>query len=154
MSTSTVASITCLWAILLLTMFPMVALAGRHVPAPPPTAPPTPQVVPGVPSSERAGGLHDTQFRDASRKTKIGSSSDVQSWSETNANATPSNSDSIYGHRLLVGSSPPTCQGKCGTCSPCNPIHVSIGSPHGALTQQEYYPEVWRCKCGNKLFMP
>jgi hypothetical protein len=62
--------------------------------------------------------------------------------------------DSIYGHRLLVGSSPPTCQGKCGSCTPCNPIHVSIGSPHGALTQQEYYPEVWRCKCGNRFFMP
>uniref|UniRef100_A0A7I4DXF1 Epidermal patterning factor-like protein n=1 Tax=Physcomitrium patens TaxID=3218 RepID=A0A7I4DXF1_PHYPA len=62
--------------------------------------------------------------------------------------------DSIYGHRLLVGSSPPTCLGKCGACIPCNPIHVSIGSPHGALTQQEYYPEVWRCKCGNRLFMP
>jgi hypothetical protein len=150
MSTSKVASITC-WAILLLTMFPVVALAGRQVPAPPPTAPPTPQVVLGVPSSARAGVLHDKQFRDASRKMKIGSGN-VQSWGETNAKA--SNSDSIYGHRLLVGSAPPTCQGKCGTCSPCNPIHVSIGSPHGALTQQEYYPEVWRCKCGNKLFMP
>lgn len=62
--------------------------------------------------------------------------------------------DSIYGHRLLVGSAPPSCQGKCGSCNPCNPIHVSVGSPHGTLTQQEYYPEVWRCKCGNRLFMP
>ncbi|KAG0616121.1 hypothetical protein M758_5G091900 [Ceratodon purpureus] len=62
--------------------------------------------------------------------------------------------ESIYGHRLLVGSSAPTCQGKCGQCNPCSPIHMAIGSPHGALTQQEYYPEVWRCKCGGIYFMP
>ena len=65
--------------------------------------------------------------------------------------------DSIFGHRLLVGSAPPSCQGKCGSCVPCTPIHVSVGSSPvhaGSVVQQEYYPEVWRCKCGNKTFMP
>ncbi|KAK4757673.1 hypothetical protein SAY87_018974 [Trapa incisa] len=51
-----------------------------------------------------------------------------------------------------IGSSPPTCQSKCGQCSPCQPVHVpfhpGIGLP------LEYYPEAWRCKCGSKLFMP
>ncbi len=62
-----------------------------------------------------------------------------------------------YAHmrsRLLVGSSPPTCRGSCGLCQPCTPVHVVIGIPHVAMTEQEYYPEVWRCQCGNMLYMP
>ncbi|MCE5167194.1 hypothetical protein HAX54_041981 [Datura stramonium] len=50
------------------------------------------------------------------------------------------------------GSSPPTCRSKCGRCSPCKPVRVSI-QPGFSLTL-EYYPEAWRCKCGNNLFMP
>ncbi|KAF8016411.1 hypothetical protein BT93_H1809 [Corymbia citriodora subsp. variegata] len=58
------------------------------------------------------------------------------------------------GRRLLAGpgSSPPKCKGKCGWCKPCKaervPIHPRVG------LQAEYYPEVWFCKCGNKLFKP
>ncbi|KAJ4827530.1 EPIDERMAL PATTERNING FACTOR-like protein 5 [Turnera subulata] len=50
------------------------------------------------------------------------------------------------------GSSPPTCRSKCGRCSPCRPVHVPIQP--GLSIPLEYYPEAWRCKCGNKLFMP
>ncbi|XP_010256175.1 PREDICTED: EPIDERMAL PATTERNING FACTOR-like protein 4 [Nelumbo nucifera] len=50
------------------------------------------------------------------------------------------------------GSSPPTCRSKCGRCSPCKAVHVPIQP--GRSIPLEYYPEAWRCKCGNKLFMP
>ncbi|XP_044499700.1 EPIDERMAL PATTERNING FACTOR-like protein 4 [Mangifera indica] len=50
------------------------------------------------------------------------------------------------------GSSPPTCRSKCGNCSPCKPVHVPIQP--GMTMPLEYYPEAWRCKCGNKLFIP
>nr|CAB3504676.1 unnamed protein product [Digitaria exilis] len=50
------------------------------------------------------------------------------------------------------GSSPPTCRSRCGGCHPCRPVHVAIQP--GRSFVLEYYPEAWRCKCGNKLFMP
>ncbi|XP_073053825.1 EPIDERMAL PATTERNING FACTOR-like protein 4 [Primulina eburnea] len=50
------------------------------------------------------------------------------------------------------GSSPPSCRSKCGRCMPCIPVHVPIQP--GFSMPLEYYPEAWRCKCGNKLFMP
>ncbi|CAA7053375.1 unnamed protein product [Microthlaspi erraticum] len=54
--------------------------------------------------------------------------------------------------RFGPGSSPPTCRSKCGKCQPCKPVHVPIQP--GMSMPLEYYPEAWRCKCGNKLFMP
>ncbi|KAF5930719.1 hypothetical protein HYC85_031592 [Camellia sinensis] len=56
--------------------------------------------------------------------------------------------------RLLSGpgSSPPRCASKCGKCTPCKPVHVPV--PPGTPVTAEYYPEAWRCKCGNKLYMP
>ncbi|KAI4992863.1 hypothetical protein ZWY2020_007176 [Hordeum vulgare] len=56
--------------------------------------------------------------------------------------------------RELVGpgSSPPTCQSRCGRCHPCRPVHVAIQP--GVSFPLEYYPEAWRCKCGDRLFMP
>ncbi|KAK3135286.1 hypothetical protein QOZ80_5BG0417090 [Eleusine coracana subsp. coracana] len=59
------------------------------------------------------------------------------------------------GRRLLSGgpgSHPPRCTGKCGSCNPCYPVHVSV--PPGVLVTTEYYPEAWRCKCRNQLYMP
>ncbi|XP_010440404.1 PREDICTED: EPIDERMAL PATTERNING FACTOR-like protein 4 [Camelina sativa] len=50
------------------------------------------------------------------------------------------------------GSSPPTCRAKCKRCQPCKPVHVPIQP--GLSMPLEYYPEAWRCKCGNNLFMP
>ncbi|CAG7880349.1 unnamed protein product [Brassica rapa] len=51
-----------------------------------------------------------------------------------------------------LGSSPPRCTSKCGRCTPCKPVHVPVSS--GTPVTAEYYPETWRCKCGNKLYMP
>eukprot|EP01018_Ginkgo_biloba_P004076 Gb_33041 [translate_table: standard] len=50
------------------------------------------------------------------------------------------------------GSSPPSCKSKCDKCLPCKPVHVPIQP--GKNMPLEYYPEAWRCKCGNKLYMP
>ncbi|KAA0060006.1 EPIDERMAL PATTERNING FACTOR-like protein 6 [Cucumis melo var. makuwa] len=50
------------------------------------------------------------------------------------------------------GSSPPRCTSKCGKCTPCTAVHVPV--PPGTPVTAEYYPEAWRCKCGNKLYMP
>ncbi|CAL0315667.1 unnamed protein product [Lupinus luteus] len=60
-----------------------------------------------------------------------------------------------WGRRLLVGgpgSFPPRCASKCGNCTPCKPVHVPV--PPGTPVTAEYYPEAWRCKCGNKYYMP
>ncbi|KAH1214480.1 EPIDERMAL PATTERNING FACTOR-like protein 6 [Glycine max] len=59
-----------------------------------------------------------------------------------------------WDRRLLggPGSSPPRCTSKCGRCTPCRPVHVPV--PPGMRVTAEYYPEAWRCKCGNKLYMP
>ncbi|TYH55749.1 hypothetical protein ES332_D09G256700v1 [Gossypium tomentosum] len=51
------------------------------------------------------------------------------------------------------GSSPPSCRSNCGSCSPCQPVHVPI-QPGLVMKPLEYYPEAWRCKCGNNIFMP
>ncbi|XP_020678118.1 EPIDERMAL PATTERNING FACTOR-like protein 4 [Dendrobium catenatum] len=61
---------------------------------------------------------------------------------------------SVASRRRLTGpgSSPPTCRSRCGRCFPCWPVHVAIQP--GRSFPLEYYPEAWRCKCGNKLFMP
>uniref|UniRef100_A0A0D9V7A2 Epidermal patterning factor-like protein n=1 Tax=Leersia perrieri TaxID=77586 RepID=A0A0D9V7A2_9ORYZ len=50
------------------------------------------------------------------------------------------------------GSYPPRCTAKCGACVPCYPVHVAV--PPGVPVTTEYYPEAWRCKCGNRLYMP
>ncbi|XP_073113047.1 EPIDERMAL PATTERNING FACTOR-like protein 6 [Elaeis guineensis] len=50
------------------------------------------------------------------------------------------------------GSYPPRCASKCGKCTPCRPVHVPV--PPGTPVTTEYYPEAWRCKCGNRLYMP
>lgn len=158
MSKPNATALVTFFALLLLTMFPQQTIAGRqYLPAGPPASSmhtPRPVQVPAARRVASQGGVLEgsalddgSQFQDRTppshRKIFPGFKDPVNS-----------NADSIYGHRLLVGSSPPTCQGKCGRCIPCSPIHMSYGSPHGALTQQEYYPEVWRCKCGNRYFMP
>ncbi|CAL0307698.1 unnamed protein product [Lupinus luteus] len=50
------------------------------------------------------------------------------------------------------GSSPPRCTSKCGSCTPCKAVHVIV--PPGMPVMIEYYPVAWRCKCGNKYYMP
>ncbi|XP_021716325.1 EPIDERMAL PATTERNING FACTOR-like protein 2 [Chenopodium quinoa] len=51
-----------------------------------------------------------------------------------------------------IGSSPPRCASKCGKCRPCRPVHVPV--PPGTPVTAEYYPEAWKCKCGNRLYTP
>ncbi|KZV56281.1 hypothetical protein F511_00278 [Dorcoceras hygrometricum] len=60
----------------------------------------------------------------------------------------------VHSRRRLggPGSSPPTCRSKCGRCAPCTPVHVSVQP--GLSVPLEYYPEAWRCRCRNKIFMP
>ncbi|XP_042016722.1 EPIDERMAL PATTERNING FACTOR-like protein 6 [Salvia splendens] len=61
----------------------------------------------------------------------------------------------IGGARRLLsgpGSSPPRCSSKCGSCTPCTPVHVPV--PPGTPVTTEYYPEAWRCKCRNKFYIP
>jgi len=50
------------------------------------------------------------------------------------------------------GSTPPSCRSKCDWCNPCQPVHVPVHP--GLIIRLEYYPEAWRCKCGNKYFSP
>ncbi|XP_024370745.1 polygalacturonase [Physcomitrium patens] len=142
---------------LLLTMVSRLAVAGRFIPGPPLTASSTatPQVeLTWDPKSEEEMEIAEVIWnRDRQYQ-------DLSPWSSQRANIRHGNvkvvgrDRSIFGHRILLGSAPPSCQGKCGVCVPCSPIHVSLGGPHGSITQQEYYPEVWRCKCGNHFFMP
>lgn len=53
-----------------------------------------------------------------------------------------------------IGSTPPNCASKCAKCTPCNAVRVPIQPGRKAVGLMEYYPEAWRCKCKNKLFMP
>ncbi|XP_024358169.1 EPIDERMAL PATTERNING FACTOR-like protein 5 [Physcomitrium patens] len=142
--------------LLFLTMVPYLAAAGRPIPAPPliASSTTTPQVklTWGLTSGEDLGiaeltWKYGSQYQDSSPPSPR-----VASF---RGNVKKIYRDgSIFGHRILLGSAPPSCQGKCGLCVPCNPIHFSLGGPHGSISQQEYYPEVWRCKCGNHFFMP
>lgn len=52
------------------------------------------------------------------------------------------------------GSFPPMCSSKCAHCTPCKPVHVPVKPGPPRTLPTEYYPEAWRCKCGNKLYMP
>jgi len=54
--------------------------------------------------------------------------------------------------RLLIGSSPPDCRFKCVGCTPCVSVLVPIHP--GPVHPQNYYPQVWRCKCRNRLYNP
>ncbi|KAJ0978406.1 hypothetical protein J5N97_013880 [Dioscorea zingiberensis] len=60
----------------------------------------------------------------------------------------------VHARRSLggPGSHPPRCEGKCGRCTPCRPVRVTV--PPGTPVTTEYYPEAWRCKCRNHLYMP
>ncbi|XP_057523990.1 EPIDERMAL PATTERNING FACTOR-like protein 5 [Amaranthus tricolor] len=64
------------------------------------------------------------------------------------------NSGQVFKRRKLIGpgSWPPSCRSKCGSCTPCKAVHVPIQP--GVSVPLEYYPEAWRCKCGNHLYMP
>ncbi|XP_050212254.1 EPIDERMAL PATTERNING FACTOR-like protein 5 [Mercurialis annua] len=51
------------------------------------------------------------------------------------------------------GSYPAKCHLKCNQCKPCMPIEVSIRSME--LQEKDYYyPQVWKCLCGDYIFSP
>ncbi|XP_074558012.1 uncharacterized protein LOC141813907 [Curcuma longa] len=59
--------------------------------------------------------------------------------------------------RLLMGpgSRPPRCTSRCGTCTPCYPVHVSVPPRQQQKADAaEYYPEAWRCRCRGRLYVP
>ncbi|XP_060168093.1 EPIDERMAL PATTERNING FACTOR-like protein 8 [Lycium barbarum] len=53
------------------------------------------------------------------------------------------------------GSIPVACHSKCHQCMPCMPIQVFIEEDYNDDDENEqYYPQVWRCSCGDKVFSP
>ena len=58
----------------------------------------------------------------------------------------------VLSRRLLstIGSHPPNCINRCDNCTPCVPVIVPEHPPGST----GYYPDSWKCKCGNKLYPP
>ncbi|KAL3350457.1 hypothetical protein AABB24_023088, partial [Solanum stoloniferum] len=52
------------------------------------------------------------------------------------------------------GSIPVACHSKCYQCMPCMPIQVLIEEDNDEQNNEQYYPQVWRCSCGDKVFSP
>lgn len=152
--------------LLMMLLQPFLAVAGRPIPAAAPmvstaSSTPTPQIELSTAAAAAALTADDQETEFAVVTWKRGRHYqdfpplDISIFRVNVEGATMNREvKTIYGHRLLLGSAPPSCSGKCGSCVPCSPIHISLGGPHGSLTQQEYYPEAWRCKCGNRFFMP
>ncbi|OEL31671.1 hypothetical protein BAE44_0007305 [Dichanthelium oligosanthes] len=72
--------------------------------------------------------------------------------------------------KVRLGSSPPSCRGKCYECSPCTAVQVptlSVGpsGPSAAATRAQaradevatlsnYKPVGWKCQCRDRLYEP
>ncbi|XP_038876854.1 EPIDERMAL PATTERNING FACTOR-like protein 8 [Benincasa hispida] len=65
--------------------------------------------------------------------------------------------------KMVLGSKPPRCVGKCLNCRPCTaalvvPEHRERKGFEANLDRREeddsYYLLHWKCKCGNKLYQP
>ncbi|KDP44490.1 hypothetical protein JCGZ_16323 [Jatropha curcas] len=55
--------------------------------------------------------------------------------------------------KAMRGSFPARCHSKCNKCRPCMPVQVSIRAME--LKEKEYYyPQVWKCICGDGIFSP
>uniref|UniRef100_A0A453IU50 Epidermal patterning factor-like protein n=1 Tax=Aegilops tauschii subsp. strangulata TaxID=200361 RepID=A0A453IU50_AEGTS len=84
---------------------------------------------------------------------RAGAASPRRSSCTSSSSPLPSPAEEARRRELVgPGSSPPTCRSRCGRCHPCRPVHVAIQP--GVSFPLEYYPEAWRCKCGDRLFMP
>ncbi|EPS65582.1 hypothetical protein M569_09198, partial [Genlisea aurea] len=59
-----------------------------------------------------------------------------------------------------LGSRPPGCVNKCMSCRPCEAILVippradRISSSSSRGDDDSYYLLAWKCRCGNKLYLP
>ncbi|GAA0170445.1 hypothetical protein Leryth_023648 [Lithospermum erythrorhizon] len=77
--------------------------------------------------------------------------------------------DNLQRKKMVLGSRPPACVGKCMNCKPCQATLVI--PPHGKRSNRDnkqshfshrggredddtYYLLSWKCRCGNKLFQP
>nr|KYP72973.1 Polygalacturonase [Cajanus cajan] len=52
------------------------------------------------------------------------------------------------------GSTPPNCESKCGSCTPCKRVLVAVSPLEIEPMGPEYYPIIWMCECVNKLYKP
>ncbi|XP_031096271.1 EPIDERMAL PATTERNING FACTOR-like protein 8 [Ipomoea triloba] len=68
--------------------------------------------------------------------------------------------------RMVLGSSPPKCVGRCMGCRPCvaalvipphddkNGFRRPSSSSSSGAGDESYYLLSWKCRCGNKYFQP
>jgi hypothetical protein len=73
--------------------------------------------------------------------------------------------------KVRLGSSPPSCRGKCYECSPCTAVQVptvSSAAPSGpaahphmraravplAAALSNYKPVGWKCQCRDRVYEP
>ncbi|OMO63380.1 hypothetical protein COLO4_32519 [Corchorus olitorius] len=59
----------------------------------------------------------------------------------------------VNGRMRKPGSFPAACHWKCNKCKPCIPVQVSIRTVD-YLQENEYYPQVWQCKCQDNIYPP
>ncbi|CAI9787873.1 unnamed protein product [Fraxinus pennsylvanica] len=58
----------------------------------------------------------------------------------------------------ILDSNPPNCDGRCGTCSPCEPVLVLAPPPEKQVQfdvekiHVNYYPQIWRCECNGNIY--
>ncbi|KAG9150947.1 hypothetical protein Leryth_003064 [Lithospermum erythrorhizon] len=77
--------------------------------------------------------------------------------------------ENLQTKKMILGSRPPACVGKCKNCEPCKatlviPPHQKMSNSHnkqsyyshrgGTEDDDTYYLLSWKCRCGNKLFQP
>ncbi|XP_059070055.1 polygalacturonase-like isoform X2 [Cryptomeria japonica] len=66
------------------------------------------------------------------------------------------------GASILSGSRPPNCRDKCKGCRPCVPVLFIVNHRYHQKptfnsvkgSEADYYPEIWKCKCGKNIFEP
>lgn len=59
----------------------------------------------------------------------------------------------------MRGSFPGTsCNSKCNLCEPCMPVEISVRAAKSLALdldlEDNYYPLVWKCMCGDAIFSP
>lgn len=63
-----------------------------------------------------------------------------------------------------IGSTPPSCKGKCAGCLPCAPVEVTVppaqhqsasySSSFSYHLESPYYSVAWKCRCKGKDYNP
>ncbi|XP_021729648.1 EPIDERMAL PATTERNING FACTOR-like protein 2 [Chenopodium quinoa] len=52
-----------------------------------------------------------------------------------------------------IGSRPPRCEGRCKSCGHCEAVQVPT-TISISVSNIEYKPITWKCKCGSSVFNP